>query len=89
MANVLINAAQYLAGTTAGVAAASNAALGAAAGHAVVTEGRSEPFPIGVAQAMLGGQKEGDVRPLSDFSTPLSKRAAVMRRALRIPSGRA
>jgi hypothetical protein len=27
------------------------------------------------AQAMLGGQKEGDVRPLADFSTPASKRA--------------
>ena len=71
MANVFINAASYLAGTTAGLAAVSDAALGAAAGHAVATE----PFSIGLAQAMLGGQKEGDVRPLSDFNTPASKRA--------------
>jgi hypothetical protein len=73
MANVIINAASYLADTTAGLAAVSDAALGAAAGHAVVTE----PFSFGVAHAIPGGQKEGDVRPLADFSTPASKRAVV------------
>jgi hypothetical protein len=57
----------YLASVS-GIASVSGASLGAVAGHAVVTE----PAAIYGANAMMGGDKEGSVRPLHDdaFSTP-------------------